>query len=216
MNLSEPSTSDSSTGILCVGSGWVVRSVLCPLIVFSILSGRFPLCCTSDQSSFHTSIPHWAVFSITCCLSSGFSDVENLPANAQDIRDAGSTPGLARSPGGGHGNPLQYSCLGNPMDRGSWPAIVHRVAMSQTRLKRLSMHRGSLASLWAETVTLGVQGVVSWDLLPLPHLWFWAPPSGVGHWSFCFHLLSSRGCSGFSPTLRAAWVSFSSSGRWVL
>ena len=46
--------------------------------------------------------------------------VKNLPANAGDIRDVGSIPGLGRSPGGGHGNPLQYSCLENPMDRGVW------------------------------------------------------------------------------------------------
>ena len=58
--------------------------------------------------------------------------VKNLPANAEDIRDVGSTPGSGRSPGGGHGNPLQYSCLENPMDRGAWWAIVHRVAKSQT------------------------------------------------------------------------------------
>ena len=45
--------------------------------------------------------------------------VENLPVNAGDIRDMGSIPGLGRSPGGGHGNPLQYSCLENPMDRGA-------------------------------------------------------------------------------------------------
>ena len=43
--------------------------------------------------------------------------VKNLPANAEDIKDSGSIPGLGRSPGGGHGNPLQYSCLENPMDR---------------------------------------------------------------------------------------------------
>ena len=46
--------------------------------------------------------------------------VKNPPANAEDIRDEGSIPGLGRSPGGGHGNPLQYSCLENPMDRGAW------------------------------------------------------------------------------------------------
>ena len=46
--------------------------------------------------------------------------VKNLPANARDIRDAGSSPGLGRSTGGGHDNPLQYSCLENPMDRGAW------------------------------------------------------------------------------------------------
>ena len=64
--------------------------------------------------------------------------VKNLPANAGDIRDEGSPPGLGRSPGRGHGNALQYSCLGNPMDRGAWKAIVHRVSKSQTQLKQLS------------------------------------------------------------------------------
>ena len=54
--------------------------------------------------------------------------------------DMGSIPGLARSPGGGHGNPLQYSCLENPMGRGAWWATVHRVTQSWTRLKQLSMH----------------------------------------------------------------------------
>ena len=54
--------------------------------------------------------------------------VENLPANAGDIRDAGSIPGLGRSSGGGHGNPFQYSCLENPMDRGAQWATVHGVA----------------------------------------------------------------------------------------
>ena len=49
-------------------------------------------------------------------------------------------PWIERSPGGGHGNPLQYSCLENPMDRGTWQAAVHRVAQSQTQLKQLSMH----------------------------------------------------------------------------
>ena len=58
--------------------------------------------------------------------------VKNPPANAGDIRDAGSIPESGRSPGGGHGNPLQYSCLENPMDRGAWQAIVHRVAKSLT------------------------------------------------------------------------------------
>ena len=52
----------------------------------------------------------------------------------------GSFPGLGRSPEGGHGNPLQYSYLENPMDRGAWQATVPRVAKSWTRLKRLSMH----------------------------------------------------------------------------
>ena len=54
--------------------------------------------------------------------------VKNLPANAGDIRDTGSILGLGRCPDGGLGNPLQYSCLENPMDRGAWQAAVHRVA----------------------------------------------------------------------------------------
>ena len=58
--------------------------------------------------------------------------VKNSLANAEDIRDAGLIPGSGRSPGGGHGNPFQYSCLENPMDREDWWAIVHRVAESQT------------------------------------------------------------------------------------
>ena len=59
-------------------------------------------------------------FCISLCLFGGFPGgtvVKNPPVNAGDARDAGSIPGLGRSPGGGHGNPLQYSCLENPMDR---------------------------------------------------------------------------------------------------
>ena len=56
-------------------------------------------------------------------------------------------PGSGRSPGGRHGNPLQYSCLGNPMDRGAWQATVHRVTQSQTQLKQISTawHNGSVS-----------------------------------------------------------------------
>ena len=64
--------------------------------------------------------------------------VKNLPANAGDIRDMGSIPGSGRSLEGGHGNPLQHSCLENPMDRGAWQATVHGVTKNQTQLKRLS------------------------------------------------------------------------------
>jgi len=53
--------------------------------------------------------------------------VKNLPANAGDLRDAGLTPGLVRSPGGQHGNPVQYYCLEKPMDRGAWQGMVHRI-----------------------------------------------------------------------------------------
>ena len=58
--------------------------------------------------------------------------LKNLPVNAGDVRDADSIPGLGRSPGGGHSNPLQSSCLENHMDRGAWWATVHRVAQSRT------------------------------------------------------------------------------------
>ena len=61
--------------------------------------------------------------------------VKNPPANAGDIRDAGSIAGLERSPGEVNGNLLWYSCLENPMDRGAWQATVHGVAKSRTRLR---------------------------------------------------------------------------------
>ena len=64
--------------------------------------------------------------------------VKNLPANAGDTRDAGSILGLGRSPGEGNGNPLQYSCLENPMDREAWYATVPGVGKSRTQLKLLS------------------------------------------------------------------------------
>ena len=76
--------------------------------------------------------------------------VKNLPANAGDLRDTGSIPGLGRSPGEGHGNPLQHSCLENSMDRGAWRATVLGVARNQTRL-----------SNWAHThVFLAIIGVL--------------------------------------------------------
>ena len=62
----------------------------------------------------------------------GGSVVKNPPDNAGDTRDAGSIPGLGRSAGEGNGYPFQYSCPGNPMDRGAWQAIVRRIAKSQT------------------------------------------------------------------------------------
>ena len=77
-----------------------------------------------------------------CWLCFGVSEMPSRiqPANAGDVRDMGSTPGLGRSPGGAHSNPLQCSCLESPMARGAWLVIVHRVAQSQTRLEQLSSH----------------------------------------------------------------------------
>ena len=68
--------------------------------------------------------------------------VKNPPVNVGDLRDRDSVPGVGRSPGGGHSNPLQYSCLESPMDR-AWWATAHGVTKSQTRLKQLSTHTGA-------------------------------------------------------------------------
>ena len=62
----------------------------------------------------------------------GFPGSSTGKESTCNVRDLGSIPGLGRSPGGGHGNPLQYSCLEKPMDREAWQATAHRVAKSQT------------------------------------------------------------------------------------
>ena len=78
--------------------------------------------------------------------------VKNMPANEGDMRDLGLIPGWGRSHGEGNGNPLQYSCLENPIDRGVWRGTVHRVAQSQIQLKQLSMH---LKPTESETTDVG-------------------------------------------------------------
>ena len=83
--------------------------------------------------------PHH-VLAVRCCIyvygaSQVVLVVKNLPPNAGDIRDVSSVPGWGRSPGGGNGHPLQYSCLVTHMDRGAWRATVLRVAKSQIRPK---------------------------------------------------------------------------------
>ena len=64
--------------------------------------------------------------------------VKNLPANTGDIRDVGSIPGSGRSPGEGHGNPRQYSCLENPMDRRAWQATVHEACKESDTIEATS------------------------------------------------------------------------------
>ena len=82
----------------------------------------------------------------------GGSEVKNPPANAGGIGDVGLIPGSGRSPRGGNGNPLQYSCLENSMDRGAWWAAVHRVAKSETRrdtaTKQQQQSQENLARKW--------------------------------------------------------------------
>ena len=72
---------------------------------------------------------------------SGDAVVKNPPANAGDARDTNSIPGSRRSPGVGYGNPLQYSCLGNPMDKGAWWATVHRVTKELDMPQQLNKNK---------------------------------------------------------------------------
>ena len=86
--------------------------------------------------SKHTSVPCLIALDSLVALA-----VKNLPASAGDVGDLGSIPGSGRSPAGGHGNPLQYSCLENPMEGEAWWATVHGVAKSCTQLRDLAqMH----------------------------------------------------------------------------
>ena len=79
--------------------------------------------------------------------------VKNLPVNAEETGDAALIPGSGRSPGGGNGNPLKYSCLGNPMDRGAWWAIIHSVVKSQTQLS-MHMYTHTEPSTWHSLFSL--------------------------------------------------------------
>ena len=81
-------------------------------------------------------------------LFSSDSVLKNSPANAGDTRVVGLIPGSGRSPGEGHGNPLQYSCLENPMDRGTWRATVHGFAKSQTWLSNWALPQSHLTHHW--------------------------------------------------------------------
>ena len=93
--------------------------------------------------------------------------VKNLPANAGNIRDERSTPGLGRSPRGRHGNPLQYSCLENPIDRGAWQK---RVVKSRTWLKQLSVYAHTLKRLPAGILEMSVQESLSFRC-DIPGIW---------------------------------------------
>ena len=94
----------------------------------SLLQGIFP------TQVLNPGLLHyrWTVYQLS---HKGSPAVKHPPANATDIRDAHFSPGLGRSPGEGNGNPFQYSCLENPIDRGAWWATVYGVAKSWTHLK---------------------------------------------------------------------------------
>jgi len=86
-------------------------------------------------ASFCTPMPNLPVTPDISWLSTfAFRGGSALKESTYNAGDVGLIPGSGRSPGGGHGNPLQHSCLGNPMGRGHWQAIIHRVAKSRTRL----------------------------------------------------------------------------------
>ena len=116
--------------------------------------------------------------------------VRSLPAKVGDIRDVGLIPGSGRSLGEGNGYPIQYSCLGNPMDRGAWGATVHRVAKSQTWLKILSVHTRALnivPGATCRTVML-IHAECSSLYSPTPNSWSipLSPAPGL-HKSFAFY-----------------------------
>ena len=143
---------------------------------------------------------------------------KNLPANAGDGGNVSSIPGSGRSPWGGHGNPLQYSCLKNPMDRGPWWATVHGVTRSQIRL---STHTGDKVS-WKQmgcnpglVVALSVHQYIEWLLCPR----YWLGP-GTPSWSntqspYLHWARSQQGkttvCAGSLP----AWPGLQSSSVWL-
>ena len=96
--------------------------------------------------------------------------VKNPPANAGDVREMGLLPGLGRSPGGGQGNLLQYSCLENPMDTGAWWATIHRVTKSQTRSDLALTHTGLELSRDTEVCLYNMKSIcinLSGIILPL-------------------------------------------------
>ena len=136
-----------------------------------------PLALASESLSHSFSLPFPRPLLLTMCflLSAlpcigfpGGTVVKNSPASAGIIRDMGLIPGLGRLPGEGNGNPLQYSCLENPMDRGVWRATVHGVAKSWIRLRTQCTHTDLH---WLDSLVLGLsvpQALLPWISLSLP------------------------------------------------
>ena len=134
-------------------------SSLIPQSIYSFLS-LYYIACESIQVHVQPQpyfpvnpvIPNWQNHIMQPGASLVALAVKKQPANAGDMWHVGLIPGSGRSPGGGHDNPLPYSCLENPMDRGAWQATVHRVSESRIWLKWLGMHipfyRGNDYSWW--------------------------------------------------------------------
>ena len=107
--------------------------------------------------------------------------VKNPPVNVEDTRDTGSIPGSGRSSGEGNGNPPQDSCLENPMDRGAWWAIVHRVAKSWTWLRRLPT---PIVQLFSQQVCgVNTPTLAAFKLLTYCYYkWSWKEMSGKNYY----------------------------------
>ena len=121
--------------------GWNFPFVVCGIHGFKAHKYRGPTTYLPEKKKIRVWVdPH---SSNLCC-----SRIKTVPANAGEIRETGSIPGSGRSPGGGNGNPLQYSCLQNPMDSGAWRAIVHRFAKIQAWLKWQYTWRWKLSTAW--------------------------------------------------------------------
>ena len=105
--------------------------------------------------------------------------VKNPPDNAGDVGDAGSIAGLGKSSGGWHSNPLQYSCLENPVDRGVWWATVHGLAKSRTPLKWLSMHAHTPNDPLHPLVDTYVASTSWLKQMEMPSELFWIPKTEI-------------------------------------
>ena len=145
--------------LLSNSSGKILISETVFFLYFLFLCCDFSIC--SSVVSFF-SLNYWTVsncFKIFVCLFQGFpggSVVKNLHANARDTGDLASIPGSRRSPWVGNGNPLQYSCLKNSMDREAWWATAHRVAKGQIRLSNWAcMHAYYNISVMPECISIG-------------------------------------------------------------
>ena len=131
-----PATSCSSVLVRVPSSPASASDACSPLLPSVALLSPVPcrIFFHSPDPIIHTGCLLTSLFLVCLCFLGlpGGSVVKNLPASAGDIRDVGSIPRSGRPPGGGHGNPLQYSCLENPMDSGFWWATIHGLAKSRT------------------------------------------------------------------------------------
>ena len=117
---------------MCRISQEIYLSLFLSLFMILFLPFFPPHADTSNSSPSHFKVIHYFPPSLICGVFPDGSVGKESTCSAGDTGDMGSIPGLGRSPGGENGNPLQYSCLENPMDRGAWWATVRRIASSQT------------------------------------------------------------------------------------